>query len=83
MITWRHLLNGHEFGQTLGSSEGQRNLAWCSPWGHKESDKVERLNKNNNKNANSSLMGQCSVCLSKQVQHAYLSLCCPICIQCS
>ena len=41
-------------------------------------DNVERLNKNNNKHTNSSLMGQCS--LSKQVQHAYLSLCCPICI---
>ena len=80
MIGWHHQLNGHEFEQTLGGSEGQRSLAWCSPWGHKESDKVERLNKSNNKHTNSSLMGQCSVCLSKQAQHAYLSLCCPICI---
>ena len=27
-----------EFEQTLGDSEGQRGLACCSPWGHKESD---------------------------------------------
>ena len=36
--------NGHEFEQTLGDSEGQGNLACCSPWGHKESDMTERLN---------------------------------------
>ena len=27
----------HEFEQTPGDSGGQRNLACCSPWGHKES----------------------------------------------
>ena len=37
-------LNGHEFEQTLGDSEGQGSLACCSPWGHKESDTTERLN---------------------------------------
>ena len=31
-----HWLNGHEFEQTLGDSEGQGNLASCDPWGHKE-----------------------------------------------
>ena len=31
-------LTRHEFEQTLGDSEGQRSLACCSPWGHKESD---------------------------------------------
>ena len=31
-------LNGHEFEQTPGDSEGQRNLVCRSPWGHKESD---------------------------------------------
>ena len=30
--------NGHELGQTPGDGEGQEGLAWCSPWGHKESD---------------------------------------------
>ena len=29
-------LNGHEFEQTLGGSGGQRSLACCSPWDHKE-----------------------------------------------
>jgi len=28
----------HEFGQTLGDSEGQGSLACCSPWGPKELD---------------------------------------------
>ena len=31
-------LTRHKFEQTLGDSEGQRSLACCSPWGHKESD---------------------------------------------
>ena len=38
MVGWHHQLNGHEFEQTLGDSEGQRSQAWCSSWGHKESD---------------------------------------------
>ena len=28
-----HWLNGHEFEQTLGDSEGQGRLVCCSPWG--------------------------------------------------
>ena len=38
-------LSGHKFKQTLGDSEGQKSLACCSPWGHKELDMTERLNK--------------------------------------
>ena len=38
VIGWHHRFNGHEFEQTLGDSEGQRSLACCSPWGHKELD---------------------------------------------
>ena len=38
MIGWYHQLNGHEFEQTVGDSEGQGSLVCCSPWGHKESD---------------------------------------------
>ena len=37
MAGWHHRLNGHEFEQTPGDSEGQGSLACCSPWGHKES----------------------------------------------
>ena len=33
MVREHHWLNGHEFKQTLGDSEGQRRLACCSPWG--------------------------------------------------
>ena len=33
--------------QTPGDSEGQGSLACCSPWGSKESDITEQLNKNN------------------------------------
>ena len=44
MVGWHHQLNGHEFEQTLGDSEGQGNLVCCSPWGRRESDMTERLN---------------------------------------
>ena len=44
MVGWHHRLNGHEFEQTLGDSEGQGSLACCSPWGLKESDTTEQLN---------------------------------------
>ena len=33
-------LNGQEFEQTPGDSEGQRSLACCSPGGHKEVDRT-------------------------------------------
>ena len=32
MVGWHHQLNGHEFEQTLGDSEGQRSLLCCNPW---------------------------------------------------
>ena len=44
MIGWHHWLNGHEFEQTPGDSEGQGSLECCSPWNRKESDMTERLN---------------------------------------
>ena len=47
MVGWHHQLNGHEFEQTLGDSEGQGSLACCSPWGGKESDMTERLRNSN------------------------------------
>ena len=46
MVGWHHRLNGHEFLQTLGDSEGQGSLAYCSPWGGKESDMTYLLNIN-------------------------------------
>ena len=44
MLGWHHQLNGHEFEQIPGDSEGQGSQTCCSPWGHKESDTTERLN---------------------------------------
>ena len=38
MVGWHHRLNGHEFEQALGDSEGQESWTCCSPWGRKESD---------------------------------------------
>ena len=43
MVWWHHRLNGHEFEQTQGDSEGQGSLAYCSPWGRKDLDMTERL----------------------------------------
>ena len=38
MAGWRHRLNGHEFEQTRGDSEGQRSLVGYRTREHKESD---------------------------------------------
>ena len=45
MVGWHHRLNGHESEQTPGDREGQGSLACCSPWGRRESDTTEQLNK--------------------------------------
>ena len=45
-IGWHHRLNGHEFEQIPGDSEGQGSLTCCSPWGCKESDMTEQLSNN-------------------------------------
>ena len=34
MVGWHHQHNGHEFEQTLGDSEGQGSLVFCSSCGH-------------------------------------------------
>ena len=41
---WHHWLDGCEFEQALGVSDGQGSLVCCSPWGRKEWDTTERLN---------------------------------------
>ena len=41
---WHYWLNGREFEQTLGDSEGQGSLACCSSWCRKESDTAKQLN---------------------------------------
>ena len=44
MAGWHHLLDGREFEWTPGVGDRQGVLAWCSSWGHKESDTTEPLN---------------------------------------
>ena len=60
IVGWYHWLNGYEFEPTLGDVEWQGSLVCYSPWGCKESDKTERLKKNNysqNKNISIKLTG--------------------------
>ena len=50
MVGWHHQVNGHEFEQTLGDSEGQGSLACCSSWGCKvrhnlETEQQQRFNR--------------------------------------
>ena len=44
VVGWYHQLNGHEFEQALGDSEGQGNMVCCSPWGCKDLDTAWQLN---------------------------------------
>ena len=41
LLTKVHIVKAMVFP---GVGDGQGGLAWCSPWGHKESDMTERLN---------------------------------------
>ena len=45
MVGWHHQLNGYESEQTPEDGDGQGSLACCCPFGCKESDTAERLNK--------------------------------------
>ena len=36
IVGWHHQLDGHEFEQAPGVSDGQGNLACCSPWACKQ-----------------------------------------------
>ena len=47
LVEWHHWLDGHEFEQAPGDSEGQGSLTCCSPRGSKELDMIEQLNSNN------------------------------------
>ena len=65
LVGWHHRCNGHEFEQTLGDGEGQGSLAFCSPWGCKESDSNEQLN-------DSYLVSVGLCCLVPSPFHSYL-----------
>ena len=42
MVVWHHSID--EFEQALGVGDGQKSLACCSPWGHKELGRTKQLN---------------------------------------
>ena len=44
MVGWHQWLYRHELEQALGVGDGQGGLAYCRPWGCKESDTTEWLN---------------------------------------
>ena len=44
MVGWHHWLTDMNLGKPPGVGDGQGDLACYSSWGHKESDKTERLN---------------------------------------
>ena len=45
MVGWHHRLNGREFEQAPGVGDGQGGLTCCHPWGCKDLDITERLNR--------------------------------------
>ena len=45
MAGWHHGLDGQKFEQTPGVGDGQGSLAFCIPWGRRESDMTEQLNR--------------------------------------
>ena len=45
MAGWHHCFNRLEFEQVPRVSDRQGSLAYCSPWGHSESDMTESLNR--------------------------------------
>ena len=49
VVGWYHWLNGHEFEQSPGDSEGQGSLACCNPCDCKESDMTWLLNSQRDK----------------------------------
>ena len=44
MVGWHHQFNGHEFELVSVVGDGQGSLAYCNPWGLKQSDITEQLN---------------------------------------
>ena len=67
MVGWHHQLNGHEFEQTLGDSEGQGSLVCCSSG----LQRVESLN-----NSNGLLSSMVSVNNSPLCSHGLFPLLC-------
>ena len=80
MVGGHHQLNRYECEQTLGDSEGQGSLAYCIPWGRKESDTPKPLNNNERKLEEASLgTSQLKVSRSRHPrEHAEERPCCSL-----
>ena len=65
MVRWQHQLDGHEFEQASGVGDGQGSLAYCSPWGCKESDTTEQLYFLNTLNTSFHFLLSCRVSVEK------------------
>ena len=50
MAGWHHRHSGYELVKIQGRGKRLGGLEYCSPWGHKESDMIGRLNSDNNGN---------------------------------
>ena len=72
MVGWDHQLNGHEFEEVPGDGEGQGNLVFCRPWGHKESDRTEQLKDSNKARMGEEIMFQIQQCSKALWQGEYL-----------
>ena len=64
MVGWHHHLNGQESEQSLGDSEGQGSLSFCSPWGHKSPTHLASEQKRQvNKRKTSRSLSTCTQCM--------------------
>ena len=77
LVRKHHRLNGCEVLQTPGDSEGLGSLTCCSQWGHKESERTERLNNSNYYSFLSPQTGlHYTLCLQQgQIHLSFLFLC--------
>ena len=66
MVGWHHRLNGHNFEQTPGDSEGQGSLVCCSLWGCKEFDMTQWLKNNNVESSSTTRDRTCAPALDSQ-----------------
>ena len=67
--------------ETLGDGEAQGSLECCSPWGHREPDMTERLNKSRNNNGKEELSTSLTLHGKKKTQHdACVCACVSVCV---
>ena len=60
--------------ETLGDGEAQGSLECCSPWGHREPDLTDRLNKSRNNNGKEELSTSLTL-HGKKKKHNMMRVC--------